>query len=86
MSAYVQMWPYSGPGGGTAAMTATFLGDRDGRTWESDRIEWPATYHLGAGPSQLEVVVILTGMCHCDHPIRLAPLQPFLAVRAHIAQ
>ena len=66
-------------------MTATFLTDRDGRTWESDRIDRPATYHLGAGPSQLEVV-ILTGMCHCDHPIRLAPPRPFLAVRAHIAQ
>jgi len=39
-------------------MTATFLAGHDGRTWESDRIDRPATYHLGAGPSQLEVVVI----------------------------
>ena len=38
-------------------MTTAFLADRDGRTWESDRIDQPVTYHLGEGPSQLEVVV-----------------------------
>jgi hypothetical protein len=43
-------------------MTASFLAHRDGRTWESDQIDQPATYHLGAGPSQLEVVAHLYGL------------------------
>jgi hypothetical protein len=41
----------------TETSQSAFLGDRDGRTWDSDRIDQPATYHLGEGPSQLEVVV-----------------------------
>ena len=43
-------------------MTTAFLADRDGRTWESDRIDQPVTYHLGEGPSQLEVVAHLYGL------------------------
>jgi len=42
----------------TADSSAAFLTGRDGRTWESDRIDRPATYHLGDGPSQLEVADI----------------------------
>ena len=41
--------------GVTTSSSAAFLAGRDGRTWESDRIDRPATYHIGAGPSQLEV-------------------------------